>query len=399
MTGPLDGIRVIEVANWLAAPGTTVMMADMGADVVKVEPPSGDFYRGHLATDRGGGRNYNFEFENRGKRSITLDLTQPDASEVVKRLCEDADIFVTNLVRQRVARYDLSYDGLRQRNPRLVYTSITGYGARGPEADKPGFDASSFWARSGIMGMIGKPDEVPTVNRGGQGDHATALAALAATLAALRQRDQTGESQFVDIALQRTGVFTLAGDIQQQLGGLPARPHQDRTKQGIVTWNPYRTRDGRWLMLVMVNPVRYWNRFARCLEREDLIDDPRYTTTAGLQQHGAALIPELDAIFATRDLEHWGERLDAHELLWATVATVPEVIADPQLAQYDAFPEVPTADGNPYRVVGVPFEIVDAEVRPRGPAPQIGEHTAEVLSERGFSDDEVAALAADRVFG
>lgn len=399
MTGPLDGIRVVEVANWLAAPNTTMMMADMGADVVKVEPPTGDFYRGHLAADRGGGRNYNFEFENRGKRSITLDLTQRGASDVVKRLCEDADIFVTNLVRERVARYDLSYDELRQRNPRLVYTSITGYGARGPEADKPGFDASAFWAQSGIMGMIGKPDEAPTVNRGGQGDRTTALAALAATLAALRQRDQTGESQFVDIALQRTGVYTLAGDIQQQLGGLPPRPHQDRTRQGIVTWNPYRTRDGRWFMLVMVNPARYWNRFARCLEREDLIDDPRYTTTAGLQQHGAALIPELDAIFATRDLAEWGERLDAHELLWATVASIPEVIADPQLAEYDAFPEVPTSDGSSYRVIGAPFEIAGAEVRPRGPAPEIGEHTAEVLNEHGFSDDEVAALAADRMFG
>lgn len=399
MTGPLDGLRVIEVANWLAAPGTTALMADMGAVVVKVEPPTGDFYRGHLAAERGDGRNYNFEFENRGKRSISLDLTQPAASEVVKRLCEGADIFVTNLVRERVARYDLSFDELRQRNPRLVYTSITGYGARGPEADKPGFDASSFWARSGIMGMIGKPDEAPTVNRGGQGDHTTSMTALAATLAALRQRDQTGEAQFVDIALQRAGVYTLAGDIQQQLGGLPPRPHQDRTRQSIVTWNPYRTRDGRWLMLVMVNPGRYWNRFARCLEREDLVDDPRYMTTPEMQKHGAALIPELDAIFATRDLAEWGARLDEHELLWAAVASVPEVIADPQLAEYDAFPEVPTRDGTSYRVIGAPFEIVDAEVRPRGPAPTIGEHTADVLSESGFTEEEVATLAADRVFG
>jgi crotonobetainyl-CoA:carnitine CoA-transferase CaiB-like acyl-CoA transferase len=249
------------------------------------------------------------------------------------------------------------------------------------------------------MGMIGRPGDAPTVNRGGQGDRTTSMTALAATLAALRQRDQTGEAQFVDIALQRTGVYTLAGDIQQQLGGLPARPRQDRTKQRIVTWNPYRTRDDRWLMLVMVNPERYWNRFARCLEREDLVDDARYTTIYELQKHGAALIPELDAIFATRDLEEWGARLDEHELLWAAVASVPEVIADPQLAQYDAFPQVPTTDGTSYRVVGVPFEIVGAEVGPRGPAPAIGQNTADVLSEGGFSDDEVATLAAERVFG
>ncbi len=399
MTGPLDGVRVIEVANWLAAPGTAVMMADMGADVVKVEPPTGDFYRGHLASQRGEGRNYNFEFENRGKRSISLDLTQPDASEVVKRLCENADVLITNLIRDRVDRFGLGYEELRVRNPRLVYASITGYGARGPEADKPGFDASSFWARSGIMGMVGKPEDPPTVNRGGQGDHTTTLAALAAILAALRQRDQTGEAQFVDVALQRAGVWTLAGDIQQQLGGMPARPPLDRTTQGIVTWNPYRTRDDRWLMLVMVNPERYWNRFARCLEREDLVDDKRYMTADALYAHGAALVPELDAIFATRDLAEWAERLDEHELLWAAVSSVPEVIADPQLNEYDAFPTVTAPDGDQYRVIGVPFEIAGADVRPRGPAPAIGQHTAEVLSDHGFSDEEVATLAANRVFG
>ena len=399
MTGPLDGVRVIEVANWLAAPGAAVMMADMGADVVKVEPPTGDFYRGHLASQRGDGRNFNFEFENRGKRSIVLDLTRPGASEVVKRLCEDADVFVTNLVPERVERYALGFEELRSRNQRLVYASITGYGARGPEANKPGFDASSFWARSGIMGMIGDPEAAPTVNRGGQGDHTTTLAALAAILAALRQRDQTGEAQFVDVALLRAGVWTLAGDIQQQLGGMPARPRQDRTQQGIVTWNSYRTRDDRWLMLVMVNPERYWNRFARCLEREDLVDDPRFMTSDAMVEHGAALIPELDAIFARRDLAEWGARLDEYGLLWATVATVPEVIADPQLAAYHAFPMVTAEDGSSYQVIGTPFEIVGAEVRPRGPAPSIGQHTAEVLGEHGFSEDELAALGAERVFG
>jgi len=323
MTGPLEVVRVIEAANWLAAPATAAMMTDMGADVVKIEPPTGDFYRGHLASSRGTGINYNFELENRGKRSITLDLTRPDASEVVKRLCEDADIFITNLVRERVARYDLGYEEIRERNPRIVYVSISGFGSCGPDADRPGFDASAFWARSGIMGMLGKPDEAPVVNRGGQGDHPTAMTALAAILAALRLRDQTDEAQFVDVALQRAGVWELASDIQQQLGGMSARPHQDRTTQGIVTWNPYRTRDGRWLMLVMVNPERYWNRFARCIGREDLVDDHRYTTTDQLLQHGAALIPELDALFASRDLHEWVPRLDQHELLWAVVATVP----------------------------------------------------------------------------
>ena len=152
-------------------------------------------------------------------------------------------------------------------------------------------------------------------------------------------------------------------------------------------------------MLVMVNPERYWNRFARCIEREDLVDDPRYMTADGLVEHGGALIPELDAIFAGRDLAEWGSRLDEFQLLWAAVASVPEVIADPQLAEYDAFPTLTASDSSTRRVIGVPFEIVGAEVRPRGPAPEIGQHTAVVLSEHGFTDEEVATLAVDRVFG
>lgn len=335
-SGPLDDLRVIEVANWLAAPGAAAMMADMGADVVKIEPPQGDFYRGYMMSTRGtGGINYNFELENRGKRSITLDLANPASADVVKRLCAGADVFITNLVPERFERFGLTYEELCTANPRLVYAAITGFGTRGPNANKPGFDASSFWAASGIMGVMGEDGRPPVMSRGGQGDHPTAVTALAAILAALRHRDKTGESQFVDVSLQRSGIWTLGADIQQQLAGLPERPRQDRTTQGMITWNSYQTGDGRWIMLVMNDPPRYWNRFARCIERDDLVDDPRYVTTDQLLQHGPALIAELDAIFANHDLEYWSGRLDHHGCLWSLAASVAEVIADPQLEEYD----------------------------------------------------------------
>jgi len=396
--GPLDDVKVVEVANWLAAPGTAAMMADMGADVVKVEPPNGDFYRGYLQGDSDD-LNYNFELENRGKRSVAVDLRSSAGAEVVLRLCESADIFLTNLVPERYERYGLTYDAVRAANPRIVYAAVTGYGTVGPNANKPGFDASAFWAASGIMGVMGSDAAVPVHSRGGQGDHPTAMTALAAVLAALHMRDRTGESQFVDVTLQRAGVWTLASDVQRHLGNFPGRGRQDRTQQGMMTWNSYRTRDERWLMLVMNDPPRYWDRFARAMGREDWVGDARYTTTPELVQHGPALIPEVDAIFAEHDLDYWSARLEEHGCLWALAQSVEEVIADPQLIELDAFPEVPLPDGGSYRTVGTPFVILDADVRPRGPAPHIGAHTHEALSEAGFTSDEIAALAEERVFG
>jgi crotonobetainyl-CoA:carnitine CoA-transferase CaiB-like acyl-CoA transferase len=398
--GPLSDLRVVEVANWLAAPGAAAMMADMGAEAVKVEPPSGDFYRGYLMSQRGDGEvNYNFELENRGKRSVTVDLGRPGGAEVVLRLCERADVFVTNLVRERFERYGLGFEAVRAASPRIVYAAVTGYGTRGPEANKPGFDASAFWAASGIMGVMGEADANPVHSRGGQGDHPTAMTALAAILAALRLRDRTGDAQFVDVSLVRSGVWTLAADVQQVLAGLGDRPRQDRTRQGMITWNSYRTSDGRWLMLVMNDPPRYWDRFARCMGREEWVGDPRYTTTPELLVHGPALIPELDELFAEHDLAYWSGRLDEFGCLWALARSVSEVIADPQLREAGAFARVERSDGTSYETVAVPFEIAGAEVWPRGAAPAVGADTAAVLSEAGFTSEEVAELGAGGVFG
>ena len=249
--GRLDDLRVVEVANWLAAPSAAAMMADMGADVVKVEPPNGDFYRGYQVHQRGDGdgTNYNFELENRGKRSVTVDLREPAGAEVVLRLCASADVFITNLVPERYERYGLTYDPVRAANPRIVYAAVTGYGTHGPAANKPGFDASAFWASSGIMGLMGEAGANPVHSRGGQGDHPTGMIALAGVLAALHIRDRTGEAQFVDVSLQRSGVWTISSELQQYLGGLPDRAREDRTKQAMVCRNSYRTSDGRWLML------------------------------------------------------------------------------------------------------------------------------------------------------
>jgi len=242
MTAPLSGIRVLEVANWLAAPAAGALLADLGADVIKVEPPGGDVFREFLLRSMGYAHefatNYAFQLDNRGKRSVTVALDKPGGPELVRRLAAGSDVFLTNLIQGRRLRYGLSWEDVRAVNTRILYASFSGYGTRGPDENRPGFDYAAFWARSGLMGLLGEPPSPPPLCRGGQGDHTTALNILAAVLAALRLRDQTNEAQHVEVTLQGTGMWTLAGgDLQAallrdarpaRLGDGPAPRHDGR---------------------------------------------------------------------------------------------------------------------------------------------------------------------------
>jgi len=400
MAGPLEGIRVIELANYLAAPASAALMADLGADVVKIEPPDGDVYRGHRTVREGDPISFPFAVDNRGKRSMTLDLESPDARDVVKRLAAQADVLVTNLTPGRLRRYGLTYEEVRAAAPRIVFTLLTGYGSDGPDSERPGFDGTTFFARSGLTWLIGEAGSPPVQSRAGQGDHMAALNLLAATLAALRLRDRDGESQFVDVSLLQTGVWAIASDTQQALNRDEWDfERQDRSKHWHVTRNTYETSDGRWMQLTMPLPERYWSRFCAAIERSDLAEDARYTSTAAMRENGPALLAEVDAIFRQHDLATWRARLDAAGCIWSLIATPFEVVNDPQLRDRGAFEELTTADGQTYWVLAAPFKIHGADIRARGPAPAVGEHTRQVLDGYGFSAEEVAALAAKRVFG
>ena len=404
MVAPLTGIRVVEVANWLAAPSAAALMADLGADVIKVEHPAGDAWRATLMRgaqpgwDPETGIDAPFELDNRGKRGIALSLERPGGAEVVRRLVETADVFVTNLTAPRIARYDLGVERLQEINPRLIYVVLTGYGTRGPDAPKTAFDYSAFWSRSGIMSLIGEPDGPPMPCRPGQGDHATALNLLSATLAALRLRDLTDEGQQVEVTLQRTGAWTIGADVSAALihGQQPQRIN--RVVPGNPLFNSYETADGRWLMLVMPTSDRYWAPACRALGREEWIDDLRYASLELRAEHTADLTAQLRDIIASDTLETWGPKLDAEALTWAPVAEVPEVIDDPQMEEMNAWTTLSGVNGE-FRTLNTPFEIAGADVGPRGPAPATGEHTLEVLQELGLSEEELAQLAADGVLG
>ncbi len=403
MAAPLDGIRVIEVSNWLAAPAATALMADMGADVIKIEPPSGDVFRGFVLRSLGYNAdfptNVAFQLDSRGKRSMVVDLEKPGGPELVRRLAADCDIFLTNLIQRRREKYGLTYEEVRAVNPKAVYASFSGYGAHGPDADRPGFDLAAFWARSGIMGLLGEPHEPPPLCRGGQGDHTTALNILAAVLAALRMRDITGEGQHCEITLQATGMWTVAGDFAAALTARHQPPRVSRQAPVSPMWNTYRTRDNRWFMLV--NPVPYptaWPAFCRLVGRVEW-DKDRYRDVMALRGDAPELVAECDTIFAEQDFAHWEPLLEASGLIWAPASTMAEMVDDPQVREMGWYATIDSPAYGKFEVLDTPFKIYGTDTGVRGPAPEIGEHTFDILGELGIEGDELDKLAAAGVIG
>ena len=404
MAAPLDGIKVLEVANWLAAPAAAALMADMGADVVKVEPPTGDIFRGFVLRSIGYDfdfpHNYAFEVDNRGKRSIVVDLDKPGGPELVRTLAADCDVFLTNLVQRRRVRYGLTFAEVKAANPQVIYASFSGYGAHGPDEDRPGFDFAAFWARSGIMSAIGEPDSPPAMCRGGQGDHTTALNILAAVLAALRMRDKTGEGQHVEVTLQGTGMYTIAGDFSAALTSKKSPARISRKTPVNPIWNTYRTSDDRWILTVMPVPFPgYWPKFCQIIERPEWADDERWNVLAKLRANTPMLVEWIDEIIAQKPYAHWAKLFDEHGLIWAPVATMSDMIADPQVREMGWITELDHPTAGKFETLNTPFRLYNTDTGARGPAPDIGQHTFEILSAAGVSEAEMGKLAEAGVLG
>ena len=404
MAAPLDGIKVLEVANWLAAPAAAALMADMGADVIKVEPPSGDIFRGFILRSIGYDfdfpHNYGFEVDNRGKRSIAIDLDKPGGPELVRRLAEDCDVFLTNLVQRRRVRYGLTLDEVKAANPQVIYASFSGYGAHGPDEDRPGFDFAAFWARSGIMSMIGEPDAAPAMCRGGQGDHTTALNILASVLAALRMRDKTGEGQHVEVTLQGTGMYTIAGDFSAALTSKKNPTRISRKTPVNPIWNTYRCADDRWILTVMPVPFpAYWPKFCQIIEKPEWADDDRWNDLPKLRANTPMLVEWIDEIVAARPYAHWARLFDEYGLIWAPVATMTDMINDPQVREMGWITEVEHPTAGKFETLNTPFRLYGTDTGARGRAPEIGEHTFEVLTAAGITEDEMTRLAEVGVLG
>ncbi|MBK5221677.1 MAG: CoA transferase [Acidimicrobiia bacterium] len=402
MTGALDDITVLELANWVAGPSAGAILADMGANVIKVEPLGGDSMRGKLRQpvlpDGAPRTDFPFHLDNRGKRSLAIDLNDPKGGGLVRELAGKADVLITNLLPGRLARFGLAAEQLRTEHPALIYALVTGYGSTGDDADRIAFDLTAFFGRGAIMSLIGEPGEPPPAFRPGQGDHPTGLALLSGILAALRVRDRTGQGQVVETALIRTAAWTIGCDMAAALVD-EQQPNKRARHQAFSPMNTrFQCADGAWINLSTFNQG-LWDRFCTALDRPDLIDDERFATPADRFANNVELIAIIDEVFASRTAEEWAGPLDSTGIIWAKVAELPDLVNDPQAAEMAMYPEVTHPVAGTFRTLAAPFTLSDTPLEVTAPGPEVGEHTDVVLSELGVDADRIAQLRTDGIIG
>jgi crotonobetainyl-CoA:carnitine CoA-transferase CaiB-like acyl-CoA transferase len=394
MQDVLAGIRVVEVASWTFVPISGAVLAEWGADVIKIEhPESGDPQRGLISSGLipgGDGVNFMFEIPNRGKRSVGLDVSTDDGRELLYRLVETADVFVTNYLPDVRKRLKIDVDDIRGRNPNIIYVRGTGQGTKGPHAEKGGFDGASFWARAGLaMGFKEPAAEWPVDQRPAFGDVMGGLTIAGGIAAALLRRERTGTPSVVDVSLLNMGMWTLAPDITMakvlENVDLPAFDRDSLPNPLVGT---YPTKDGRFIIIVLLQADRYWPDLCAHLERPDLLDDPRFKDGAARYEHREECIQVLRDVFRTRTYDEWCERLQTLEGVWAPLQTPLELHEDPQAIANGYLERITASSGAEFALPANPVQFDETPVAVRH-APDHGEHTDEVLLELGLTYDEI----------
>ncbi|CAI7976565.1 L-carnitine dehydratase/bile acid-inducible protein F [Frankia sp. Hr75.2] len=390
----LAGVKVVEVAAWLFAPSCGAILADWGADVIKIEPTrnGGDPYRGFFHT---GPVNPTIELANRGKRSAAVDLSTPAGHEVLLRLVADADVFITNLLPDPRGRLGVEIADIRAANPSIIYVRASGYGPRGPDAETPGFDAAVAWARVGIAQFLTPPDaRQPTHPPGGIGDCVGGLGGAGAVAAALFKRASTGVPSEVDISLLAGGMWMNATVLMTEANAGPEGPLMQRADRRTVRnplSNSYQTKDGRWLSMVVIQPDPHWRGFCEHIGRPELADDPRFVDFHARMTHNTELIGLLEEVFASRTVNEWREALATFTGVWDVLQTPAEVVRDPQVLANGYL--VPGEDpGPPLSFVASPAQFDGQPLTAMRRAPEHGQHTEEVLLACGYSWDDITAL-------
>jgi formyl-CoA transferase len=401
MSGPFDGVRVVEVAAWTFVPGAGAIMAELGADVIKIEPPTGDPQRGlmNLMNRVDGAPNPFIEVPNRGKRSVTLNLQTDGGRELLLRLVESADVFLTSYLPALRARLRIDIDDLRAVNPRLVYVRGSGWGSAGPKTDVGGYDAAAAWAGGGAMYKLTEPDtDNPAMQPAAFYDLQGSSYIAGAVAMALFRRERTGEGSVVDVSLLNSGMWSMSPDIV-------AAPYTgelfraDRKNAGNPIASFYRTADDRWISLVCLQSDRFWGELCGLMGRPELADDPRYVDMVARYKNRRECVEELDAIFAAKTLDEWRKILADFTGVWSAAQTFEELHADEQVAANHYLSELTAGDGRTFKVVAPPYQFDEQPSTQGRAAPELGQHTEEVLLDLGLDWDQVTTYRDSGALG
>ena len=397
---PLAGIRVLDIGSFIAAPVAATVFADYGADVIKLEPPGeGDPNRHtwELASYPKAAVNYPWELDARGKRSIALDLRIDAGREVLYRLVEQSDILITNYPQAVRARLGLQYETVRACNPRLIYAALSGYGEEGPDKDLVGFDVTAFFARSGLLDSNRYEGQPPGVVMPAQGDRSSGISLFAGIMIALWQREKTGEGSMVSSSLLANGIWANGVGAQAALigGYLPPRPPRERPRNALT--NAYQTSDGRWVQLSIVREDRDWPDFCQLIDRPDLLQDPRFESSAKRRAASAELVTMLDPVFAAKPWAWWREHCDAAGIPIGLIGRLQDLPEDLQARACGAV--VPSQSRGMPETLAVPFQLHAAPLGVRACAPALGEHRDEILGQAGFSSADIERLRQAGAFG
>jgi crotonobetainyl-CoA:carnitine CoA-transferase CaiB-like acyl-CoA transferase len=388
-----EGLKVLDCGSFIAAPAAATILSDFGADVIKIEPPgAGDPYRAvpKLPASPQSDENYAWMLASRNKRGLALDLGKPAAREVIRRLISTADVFITNFPLAVRKKFSLNYEDLVPLNERLIYASFTGYGERGEEANKPGFDITAWWARSGLMDGVRTEAKAPPARPlTGMGDHPSGISLYASIVMALYQRQITGKGAYVGTSLIANGLWSNGVMAQAALCGARFidRPPRERSLNAFT--NYYRCHDGSWLILTILNEERHWPVLAKCLGRDELVEDPRFLTKRDRLSHAVELTAIFDEVFASKDRAEWRDILNAGGIVFDVVASAQDIRDDKQLFANEIL--VPFEDEETLTITSPVFLDGQQKVPPRRP-PEVGEHTDAILREAGYDTKAIERL-------
>lgn len=387
-----SGLKVVDFASFIAGPSAAVILSDFGADVVKVEPPKGELWRmgQKIPPQPGSDVPYPFQLANRNKRGLALDLKSPSAQRVLDRLVKWADVFIVNTPHPARKKLKLEYEDVAQRNPRLIYADVTGFGEKGPDASLPGFDITAYWARSGLLSMTRDAGSPPTWPVAGSGDNATAVGLYAAIATALYRRERTGQGSYVTISLLAAGIWSASVFIQAALCGANFYGLHDRKNPANAALNVYRSSDDTWFVLI-VTPDKI-PAILKAIGREDLLTDPRFADPARLAENRPQLTAILDEIFGSQPMAHWYEVFNGVHVTFGAVRDPHEVVNDPQLRPNDIIVPLEGAGDKLTSTISSPIQVHGVTKVPARRAPKIGEHNEEVLKELGFDANEIDSL-------